>query len=167
MLRLLNVTVLDMAFVIQFLSDGPPRINEYTYVYFISSNQFLSLSFAISPLPLAQNCNYSIAFIGKVNLKSLPFPSSLSTQILPPCFSTNSLHSIMPSPVLGSPSVPFRVILPSRRNKCSTISRLIPMPVSLIDIPMLLSLVVLADRFILSYLCVNFTAFETRFLITD
>ena len=43
---------------------------------------------------------------GRVNLKSLPFPTSLSTQIFPLCFSTNSLHSNNPNPVPVSFAVP-------------------------------------------------------------
>jgi hypothetical protein len=34
----------------------------------------------------------------KVKKNELPFPNSLSTQIFPPFFSTNSLHSINPNP---------------------------------------------------------------------
>ena len=37
--------------------------------------------------------------IGIVNRNVLPFPSSLSTQILPPCISTNRLAIARPSPV--------------------------------------------------------------------
>ena len=36
--------------------------------------------------------------MGIVNLKSLPISTSLSAQIFPPCFSTNSLQSIKPKP---------------------------------------------------------------------
>jgi hypothetical protein len=38
-------------------------------------------------------------WIGNVNIKRLPFPTSLSTQILPPCSSTNFLAKVKPSPV--------------------------------------------------------------------
>jgi len=41
-----------------------------------------------------------------VNLKSLPFPASLSTHILPLFFSTNSLQSNKPNPVPFSADVP-------------------------------------------------------------
>jgi hypothetical protein len=36
---------------------------------------------------------------GKVKLKVEPFPTSLSTQILPPCNSTNFFASVNPRPV--------------------------------------------------------------------
>jgi len=36
---------------------------------------------------------------GKVKLKVEPLPTSLSTQILPPCSSTNFLAKVNPSPV--------------------------------------------------------------------
>ena len=36
---------------------------------------------------------------GKVKLKVEPLPTSLSTQILPPCSSTNFLAKVSPSPV--------------------------------------------------------------------
>ena len=48
---------------------------------------------------------YSLPFypypewIGRVKVNLLPFPTSLSTQILPPCSSTNFLASVKPSPV--------------------------------------------------------------------
>ncbi len=45
-------------------------------------------------------------FVGNVNLKALPFPSSLSAQISPPIFSTNSLQSINPKPEPFSLAVP-------------------------------------------------------------
>jgi hypothetical protein len=38
-------------------------------------------------------------FSGKVKLKVEPLPTSLSTQILPPCSSTNFLAKVNPSPV--------------------------------------------------------------------
>jgi len=37
--------------------------------------------------------------IGSVNVNLLPLPTSLSTQILPPCSSTNFLASVNPRPV--------------------------------------------------------------------
>ena len=49
---------------------------------------------------------FDVTFIGIVNLNSLHFPSSLFAQILPPCFSTNSLQRINPSPVPISLFVP-------------------------------------------------------------
>jgi hypothetical protein len=36
---------------------------------------------------------------GKLKLKVEPLPTSLSTQILPPCSSTNFLAKVSPSPV--------------------------------------------------------------------
>jgi len=36
---------------------------------------------------------------GKVKMKVEPLPTSLSTQILPPCSSTNFLAKVSPSPV--------------------------------------------------------------------
>jgi len=48
-------------------------------------------------------------YIGRVNLKSLHFPTSLSTNILPPCFSTNSLQSNNPMPIPVSFAVPVVV----------------------------------------------------------
>ena len=47
-----------------------------------------------------------LANLGIVNKKVEPFPSSLSTQIFPACFSTNSLQRINPKPVPVSFSVP-------------------------------------------------------------
>jgi len=44
---------------------------------------------------------------GRVNLKVLPRPGSLSTLILPSCFSTNSLHNSRPRPLPASSSVPL------------------------------------------------------------
>ena len=72
--------------------------------------------------------------IGKVNLKSLPFPSSLSTQILPPCFSTNSLQSNNPKPVPVSSAVPFVVITSDISNSFAKSSCFIPIPLSETDI---------------------------------
>ena len=54
--------------------------------------------------------NYQSLHKGIVNLKSLPFPNSLSTQIFPLCFSTNSLQSNKPKPVPFSFAVPSVVI---------------------------------------------------------
>ena len=45
--------------------------------------------------------------LGMVKLNLLPLPTSLSAQILPPCFSINSLQRIKPSPVPCSFCVPF------------------------------------------------------------
>ena len=39
------------------------------------------------------------ALSGKVKLKAEPLPTSLSTQIFPPCSSTNFLAKVNPSPV--------------------------------------------------------------------
>src|SRR6476620_1265188 len=36
---------------------------------------------------------------GRLKLKVLPFPTSLSTEIFPPCASINSLHMARPNPV--------------------------------------------------------------------
>jgi hypothetical protein len=47
--------------------------------------------------------------IGIVNLNLLPLPCLLSTQIVPPFFSTNSLQSNNPKPVPFSSPVPVVV----------------------------------------------------------
>jgi len=60
-------------------------------------------------LTYTQVINYELA-IGIVKIKVLPSPTSLSTQILPPCFSTNSLQIIKPKPEPFSFSVPSVVI---------------------------------------------------------
>ena len=60
---------------------------------------------------------------GKVKIKSLPIPFSLSTQISPPSLSKNSLQSVNPKPDPFSLSVPrvdsfcsmlnnFQIVLP-------------------------------------------------------
>ena len=63
--------------------------------------------FLLSNMQITHKLNktffYNI-FNEKINL--LPLPNSLSTQILPPCFSTNSLQRISPKPVPLSCSVP-------------------------------------------------------------
>src|SRR5665647_3711635 len=52
----------------------------------------------------------------KVNLNSLPLPTSLSAHILPPCFSTNPLQSKSPNPVPISPAVPLVVMISVMSN---------------------------------------------------
>jgi hypothetical protein len=54
-----------------------------------------------------QNQMDDYPFSGKKKLKVLPFPNSLSTQILPSSLSTNSWQSISPKPVPGSERVPL------------------------------------------------------------
>ena len=54
---------------------------------------------------------YSFFANGNVNLKLLPSDNLLSTHILPPCFSTNSLHIESPNPVPFSPEVPTEFIV--------------------------------------------------------
>lgn len=63
------------------------------------------------------NPNLSIYPLNKVKLNVVPSPTLLSTLILPPFFSTNSLHSNKPNPVLGSPSVPLLFTFALTLNK--------------------------------------------------
>ncbi len=68
------------------------------------------------------NCNDTV--------KVVPFPSSLTTEILPPIISTIFLVIAIPSPV---PCIPLTVLVRSRSNgskTCSKNSLLIPIPVS-------------------------------------
>jgi len=67
-------------------------------------------------------------------LKSLPFPSSLSTQIFPPSFSTNSLQRINPKPKPFSFAVPTDIIFADILNSFWSVSSFIPTPLSEIDI---------------------------------
>ena len=55
-------------------------------------------------------------FKGKVNIKLLPFPNLLSTQISPLCFSINSLQSIKPRPDPFSAAVPAVITVVSILN---------------------------------------------------
>jgi hypothetical protein len=61
---------------------------------------------------------------GKVNLKSLPFPTSLSIQIFPLYFITNSLKSNNPKPVPVSFAVPFVVITSDILNSFAEFSKI-------------------------------------------
>jgi hypothetical protein len=65
-----------------------------------------------------------------INLKSLPFPSSLSTQIFPSCFSANSLQSNKPSPEPFSFAVPIVLIFEDILKSALIFSSLIPTPLS-------------------------------------
>ena len=49
-----------------------------------------------------------IIITGSVNIKVLPLSTVLSTLMVPPFFSTKSLHNINPSPVPDSPAVPLQ-----------------------------------------------------------
>jgi hypothetical protein len=69
---------------------------------------YFYLMFTVSAHEYCGGFHYDI-FRGKVNLKSLPFPSSLSTQIFPPSFSTNSLQRSNPKPEPFSLAVPVVV----------------------------------------------------------
>jgi hypothetical protein len=60
----------------------------------------------------------------------LPTLTLLSTQIFPPFFSTNSLHSNKPNPVLNSPSVPLELTFSSTLKSLLTSSSGIPTPLS-------------------------------------
>ena len=71
---------------------------------------------------------------GIVNLNSLPNPSSLITEIVPPCFSTNSLLRIKPSPLPRSLLVPSRECIFSIRKSSFFSFSEIPTPVSFTDI---------------------------------
>src|SRR5215813_3795935 len=71
---------------------------------------------------------------GKVKLKVEPLPTSLSTQIFPPCSSTNFLAKVNPSPV---PSIFLALSPPTWRNSSKIFawsSGEIPIPVSLTEI---------------------------------
>ncbi len=80
-----------------------------------------------------------------VKLKIEPLPSVDSTHILPPCFSTNSLQSNNPSPLLGSPSVPVLLTFESILNKLFNNSKPIPIPLSLTEIIASLSSFAIAE----------------------
>jgi hypothetical protein len=98
---------------------------------------------------------------GIVNIKSLPFPKSLLTCILPLCFSTNSLHSNNPRPVPVSPAVPWVVRISEISNSFAKSSCGIPTPLSETDI-VTFSEFCSALIAILPPLFVNFTEFDTR-----
>ena len=57
-------------------------------------------------------------------------PSSLSTYIFPPCFSTNSLQSNNPNPVPVSPAVPLVVSTTEISNSFERLSVGMPTPLS-------------------------------------
>ena len=94
-----------------------------------------------------------------------PYPGSLSTQILPPCFSTNSLQSNRPNPVPDSASVPDVDKTFEISNSFNKLSGAIPTPLSVTDIVVSFA-VCTAEIFITPSLFVNFIALETRFLKT-
>jgi len=71
---------------------------------------------------------------GNVNENVLPLPNSLSTQILPPCFSTNFWQINKPKPVPFSLAVPGDVYSCVASNSFDKISGAIPIPVSEIEI---------------------------------
>ncbi len=96
-----------------------------------------------------------------VNLKLLPLPNSLSTQIWPPCFSTKSLHSINPKPVPVSSLVPDVVFFWLMSNRLALFSGAMPMPLSFTENTIwLLSFVIESST--LPLVSVNFMAFEMR-----
>ena len=98
-----NFQLLTFNYRLFFTTPCSRRIVVYfTCPFFL----FLSFSFV-----------YRLLCIGKVNLKSQPSPTRLSTHILPPCFSTNSLQSIRPKPVPFSFSVPFLDVFLVMLNK--------------------------------------------------
>jgi len=98
------------------------------------------------------------------NCNNEPLPSSLSAQRVPPCFSTNSLHIINPSPLLGSPSVPGRFEIVFSIKRFSRTSLGIPIPVSLTDMVASFSLSFCAINATSCPVPVNLIALETRFL---
>jgi hypothetical protein len=61
--------------------------------------QLLAQIYGFCRLPYDQNQLGSDDLSGKVKLKVEPLPTSLSTQIFPPCSSTNFLAKVSPSPV--------------------------------------------------------------------
>jgi len=79
---------------------------------------------------LVSRSGYAKINTGRVNLNSLPFPYSLSTQIFPPCFSTNSLQSNKPKPVPVSFAVPVVVRTSDISNSLDKLSGFIPIPLS-------------------------------------
>src|SRR5215831_18482404 len=98
---------------------------------------------------------------GKLKLKVEPLPTSLSTQILPPCSSTNFLARVSPSPV---PSFLWAYSPPTWRNSSKIVGCSaggIPIPVSLTEISAPFS-VLLAVMLIRPPSGVNFTALERR-----
>jgi hypothetical protein len=62
-----------------------------------STVSFLLFSF-LESAPLYPR-TYAAAVIGSVKVNVEPLPASLSTQIFPPCSSTNFFASVKPSPV--------------------------------------------------------------------
>ena len=98
----------------------------------------------------------------------LPFPFSLSTQILPPIFSTNSLQRISPNPVPFSPEVPALVTVTSMRNSLLRMSAIMPTPVSVTEMIIKLGESIFSelDRVIDPFSGVNFIELEVKFRIT-
>ena len=99
---------------------------------------------------------------GRVNLKLLPFPFPLSTQILPLCFSTNSLQSSNPRPVPFSSAVPVVEMTFDMSNSPKIRSGSIPTPLSETDI-VIFPDISWAEILITPLQLVNFIAFEIRF----
>src|SRR5215468_12544526 len=98
---------------------------------------------------------------GKLKLKVEPLPTSLSTQIFPPCSSTNFLAKVSPSPV---PSILCVESEPTCRNSSKIFgwsSGEMPIPVSLTEISAPFS-VLLAVMLIRPPSGVNFTALDKR-----
>jgi hypothetical protein len=102
---------------------------------------------------------HDISLKGKVKVKVLPIPSSLLTRIVPPCFSTNSLQSISPSPVPVSFSVPSPENFESSLNNLSRLTESIPIPESAIETSKNFPSI-LVDNIIFPPICVNLIAFH-------
>ena len=86
------------------LSPPPWRLCAPSTEFILSEAEGLRTCFArvmIFPAPPIQNRKSKIQnqWMGRVKVKVEPFPTSLSTQILPPCSSTNFLAKVNPSPV--------------------------------------------------------------------
>ena len=107
-----EVIPISQIFPINNIEQLQISLNNASYFVFncnTPKNRITSLSLG--------NPNLSIYPLNKVKLNVVPSPTLLSTLILPPFFSTNSLHSNKPNPVLGSPSVPLLFTFALTLNK--------------------------------------------------
>src|SRR5215470_9131631 len=74
-------------------------LSQYQMFQFNGINTRLSQADGLSLSSTIKNQLGGDDLSGKLKLKVEPFPASLSTQIFPPCSSTNFLASVNPSPV--------------------------------------------------------------------
>src|SRR5688572_9743821 len=103
--------------------------------------------------------------IGKVNQKVVPFSSSLSTQISPPCPFTAKRQNASPTPKPPGLFLPRKRVNFSKMRSCSDIG--IPGPESLTqNFTNLPSVVVWAPTSLLPLTGVNLIAFSSKFTKT-